>query len=212
MEATYDEKTHKLVFNTDKFSIFAIAYGDEKITVNKVTGAKTTARTKQAVKIAWNKVAGATGYRIYLWKNSKWNILAHTASTAYVKTKLAAGTNYTFGVRAYKKYGNEVVWGDNVKVTTFTQTDNAKNLKVAKRTSRAMTITWSKVTGATGYCVYKWNGKKWVNVGKVKTNRFTFTGLSKNKTYSMAVRPYKTSGGVTVMSAKVTSVKGKTLR
>ena len=34
----------------------------------------------------------------------------------------------------------------------------------------------------------------------------------KNKSYLMAVRPYKTAGGVTVMASKSTSVKGKTNR
>ena len=55
-----------------------------------------------------------------------------------------------------------------------------------------VTISWKKVTGATGYNIYV-NGKK-INSKAITDNTYTITGLSKNTTYSISVTSISSAG------------------
>ena len=83
-----------------------------------------TAGKKQA-KITWKKVAGATGYEVYMStsKNGSYKKIktATSKSTSYSKTKLTKGKKYFFKVKAYSKINGKKVYSNwsavkNVKV------------------------------------------------------------------------------------------------
>jgi poly(3-hydroxybutyrate) depolymerase len=59
-------------------------------------------------------------------------------------------------------------------------------------TSSSMVISWSSVTGASGYNVYRGGSK--VNASLVTGTSFTDTGLSPGTTYSWTVRAVDTNG------------------
>ncbi len=92
------------------------------VTVSKVeiSAAKRTAKKKAVVK--WKKVAGASGYQItYATTRSFKKATTKTISAkkvSYTLTKLKKNTKYYVKVRAYKKNGNEKVYGSysSVKV------------------------------------------------------------------------------------------------
>lgn len=74
------------------------------------------------VALKWKKVAGATGYRVYLYKNKKWTTLKTTKSLTYTVKKLKANTSYSFKVRAYKKVNGKTSWypvSETLKVRTL---------------------------------------------------------------------------------------------
>lgn len=50
------------------------------------------------IKLAWGKVEGATKYKVYLYKGSKWVLKKTTTATSYKATKLTAGVDYKFKV------------------------------------------------------------------------------------------------------------------
>lgn len=68
---------------------------------------------KQKVTLKWDKVKGATGYKIYYKTNSsdKWIQLEDTKDNSYTKTKLASGKDYFFTVKAYKTYKGKTYMG-----------------------------------------------------------------------------------------------------
>lgn len=76
---------------------------------------------KQKAILKWNKVKGATGYRIYYKTNAAdaWNKLADIKDTNYIKTKLKSDKNYFFMVKAYKTYKGKtyISSGSTKKVT-----------------------------------------------------------------------------------------------
>lgn len=88
---------------------------------------------------------------------------------------------------------------------------------IAKSASGKVTITWKKVTKATGYEVYRsvsrsGKYKKIKTIKKNSTVKYTDSkGLKKGKTYYYKVRAYKKSGKKTYYSAysAVKSVKAK---
>lgn len=51
--------------------------------------------------------------------------------------------------------------------------------------------------------------KKWIKVGTVKGNSYTFKGLKKNTKYNFAVKAYKTGGKTTVYADKCTTLNVK---
>jgi len=71
------------------------------------TGVGTSAATASSMTIAWNAVAGASGYNVY--RNGAKVNATPVAGTSYVDTGLAAGTTYTWTVTDLDAGGAESV-------------------------------------------------------------------------------------------------------
>lgn len=90
--------------------------------------------------------------------------------------------------------------------------------KLGKVTSAAYNkhkITWSKVTGATGYIVYQKVGNKWVEIKRTKGTSYVNTHSGKHPvltgtTTTYTVKAYRTSGKKNIYSSySKTGIKGK---
>lgn len=179
-----------------------------KLTLSNITKTNFTS-SANAVKMSWNKVSGATGYRVYKYNTStkKWQTVANTKNTYYTFSKLKSGTTYKFTVRAYRTEGGKTYLSP--KYSTFTTSTNPAtvNFKLTAGSKKA-TVKWSKVTGATGYKVYYKTSKngKWtcLKTANNKTTSYTKTGLKKGKTYYFTVKAYRTVGGKTYNGAFTT--------
>ena len=102
-------------FGSDSKSVTVKTYYSSKA---KITSAKPTVTT---VALKWDKLSGATGYRVCVLKNGEWSKVTSTSSTKYTVKKLKADTKYTFMVWAYKKVDGVVSWysySDSKSVTT----------------------------------------------------------------------------------------------
>ena len=185
-----------------------------KLTLSNITKTNFTS-SANAVKMSWNKVSGATGYRVYKYNIStkKWQTVANTKNTSYTFNKLKSGTTYKFTVRAYRTEGGKTYLSP--KYSTFTTSTNPAtvNFKLSAGSKKA-TVKWSKVTGATGYKVYYKTSKngswKCLKTANNKTTSYTKTGLTKGKTYYFTVKAYRTVGGKTYNGSYVAkSVKVK---
>lgn len=76
-------------------------------------------------------------------------------------------------------------------------------------------LSWKKVSGASGYIVYRYDTskKKYVKIKTISsasTVSYTDTGRSMGKTYQYKLKSYKSSGGQTVNSASSNAVSVKT--
>lgn len=59
-----------------------------------------TAKTGGKVKIKWNKVSGATKYRVYKFTNGKFKLIKTTKNTSYTVKNLVKGNKYSYLVTA----------------------------------------------------------------------------------------------------------------
>lgn len=77
---------------------------------------KVTGKSAAKVRITWKKVKGSSGYEIYMSTKKKSGYkkiktITSSKKVSYTKTKLKKRTTYYFKVRAYKKVGNQKIYG-----------------------------------------------------------------------------------------------------
>lgn len=79
-------------------------------------------------------------------------------------------------------------------------------------TSKAdsVTLTWKKVSGATGYSVYRSVDGKWTLLKNQSGVTYTLGGLTASSSYKFAVRAYRTVSGKNYLSKSYKTVTVKT--
>lgn len=176
------------------------------------TGLKTTSKT-DSVTITWNKAAGATGYRIYLYNTSSksWDILLKASSKTSVRVEgLKAGTSYIFAVKPYYNSGNGILWASKyTQIKTSSLPAKVSGVKISLDQSGNGTITWNKVNGAQRYYVYSYNENsgKYSLVGKTTKTSFAVSNLLPARRYYYAVRAARFIDSTTYSGALSSKVK-----
>ena len=186
-------------YRNDDGIIWAPSYKSvNTVTKPAVTAEISSVSERKSVELQWDKVQGATGYRIYVRRDGKWKAIKTTTSTAYTVPSLESAKEYTFAVKAYTKYSGNYYWAEKyAKYSTVTLPAVTPKL-TSVCTDETVTLTWNKVEGATGYRVYRRNTEtgKWETEIKATTKlRATVSGLSPSQSYTFAVRAYKKYNG-----------------
>ena len=65
------------------------------------------------VKISWDKVSGATKYRVYYKGSKGWTKMVDTTSTSYIDKDVSSGRNYTYTVRCITSDAKKFTSGYN---------------------------------------------------------------------------------------------------
>ena len=169
-------------------------------------------QSTDSIKLSWKKVSGATGYRVYQYnsKTGKYEAIKTLTGTSYTVKKLKAGTSYKFAVKAYTKADGETLWASSsVSFKTCTK-PATPTVKATAGTGKA-TLSWSKVTGATGYVIYMQDEfGDYTKIGTTKSTSYTKKSLKKGQTYYFRVKAYKTVDGKNIYSGyKTVKVKVK---
>ena len=170
--------------------------------VLKPTMNKTANVTGTSIKVSWIKPDGATGYYVYRKKGSgSWTKIATItkASTTSYTDKKATG-KYSYSVIAYKKADGQTFTSARSNVIQASVLKKATITVKQKSTKCAVTVKWEKVNNATGYQVYRKNGKNgtWK---LVKTTGSSARSYSQNmelgKTVYFKVRAIRKIDGTT---------------
>ena len=140
------------------------------------------------VRVAWNKVAGATGYYVYRKApNSKsWTRIATVSGTAYADKSVKSGSNYVYTVRAFN--GNvSSSYHSGVAIKYLAR----PTFKVDNQNGYVR-IAWNKVAGATGYYVYRKapNAKSWTRIATVTGTAYNDKNVKSGSNYVYTVRAF----------------------
>lgn len=177
------------------------------VAIVKVKSAYTC--TANSVKINWNKVSGAAGYKIYRYNPTakKWTVLKtinNSNTLSYKDSGLKAATVYKYKVKAFAKSGGKTYFGSSSSTITTSTKPAAVKITKVKKTSTAARLYWKKVT-CTGYRIQKYNpsAKKWTDVKKASagSTNYKITGLKKNTNYKFRIVAYKYDGKKNIYGA-----------
>lgn len=165
---------------------------------------------KSSVQLIWDKVNSADGYEIWRKTGAEEYTLVKTitvnSATVYSHT---AGSSYSYKVRPYKLDDSKKSYGYDSNVKSVYILGTTKITSLIRSGGAAVTLTWDKVTGATGYNLYRCNTIDGVFAKIKSTTELTIsnTGLVKGSTYYFKIVPYRTVNGVQVEGIP-TAVKG----
>ena len=184
----------------------------------QVTGLKAQAGESEVV-LRWNRVSDVSGYYVYQKDPAtkaykKIATVKGASKTTYTVKKLKNNVKVTFCVTAYKSQKGKItasVQSKDISATPKVKTPGVPTLKVNSNASRKTSLTWGKVSTATGYEVYQKVGKSWQLIGTVKkdTKSLTVRKLTNGEKYSFKMRSYRSVGGVKAYSAYSNTVIGR---
>lgn len=164
-----------------------------------IVALESVTNTTNGVKVQWTKLKKATGYQVYRksGKESKWTrikVINKGTTLKYTDKDVKSGTTYTYTVRAvkngqlndgYDTTGLSIVRLSSPVLTEVTRGDDLLN------------VGWKKVTGASGYEIYrKTDGSEWEKIDDVKggsTLTYQDKNVSNGKLYMYSVRAKKSS-------------------
>ncbi len=170
--------------------------------ISKLTNAS------KGITVKWSKVTGTSGYYIYRktgsgsYKKVKTITKASTTSWTDTSVKSKNGTKYTYKVVPYSGSTK----GSFTSKTTV-RLNGVTLSSVKNASSKKLTVKWKKNSKASGYQIqYSTSstfakGNKTVMVSGSSKISKTIAKLTKNKTYYVRIRAYKTISGKTYYSA-----------
>ena len=180
------------------------------------TGMKCSSKTNVSANLQWNKNRSADGYILDKYDGSKWvtiKTFTSNADTSFNVTGLKASTTFKFRLRAYKNFGSAKEYSAYTYLNVNTRPYTTTGFKMKSATKNTITLQWNKNVSASGYCIEKWDGSKWVQIKRYTSNAnvtYTATGLKANTAYKFRIRAYKTIGNVNEYSAYSAVVTART--
>ena len=161
-----------------------------KVTVNlpapQITG---LANTTGGIKISWNKVDGAYGYRLYYKPVSGgWKRFKDTTATSFTDSGVVPNKTETYTIRCIDKNGNTIS-GFNSTGWSKKYTPAAPTVSKLDITTGGIKLSWNKIAGVYGYRLYyKPVSGGWKRFKDTTATSFTDSGVVPNKTETYTIR------------------------
>lgn len=161
----------------------------EKYTVTLPTPQITSLKnTTGGVKLQWNKVNGAYGYRLYYRPASGgWKRFKDTTSTSFTDSSVVPNKTETYTIRCLDKDGNTIS-GFNSKGWSIKYVPVAPTISKLENTSSGIKLTWNKIAGVYGYRLYHKTSTGWKRFKDTTATSFTDSGVTANKTEIYTIR------------------------
>ena len=150
--------------------------------------------------LRWKNVAGADGYRVYKYDSSKkkYVFLKDTEENRLSFTDLKSGKTDKYKVRAFVELGGKKYFSAfSPEFEAVTAPAKVKNLKAKSVSSSAYTLSWSKVSGAYGYRIFRLDKKtgSYVKVATIRGNTYRIKAKSGATEETLVVRAFIRHGG-----------------
>ena len=194
---------------------------DSQYKIAEPTALTLSIPSASSIKISWTKATGVTGYEIWYAtsKNGTYEKLKTTTGSSYTHTELKAGSTYYYKIRSYITVSDTKVYGSYTAPKSKVMMQIPSNVKLANSSATSIKVSWSKVTNASGYEIYRATSKNgtYKNIKTITsgtTTSYANKNLTNNKTYYYKVRAYKTVNGTkkygsycSILSKKVVLAK-----
>ena len=211
----YTKKNGKVVYG--KYSpVLKATTVAAPVVVKRVEKVSVSASTDSSITLKWPKVAGATGYYVFIYNKYQrsWGAGKATTALSYTVSGLSTGANYAFRVRAYTKKNGKVYYGKySPTLNAQTRPQAVSGLAVKAVTEHTADLSWNKAKGAVSYVVVEYNPetKKYTDVAASTLTSCTVTGLDSLSTHLFAVKSVAKNGSLVTYSAPCKTVSATTL-
>ena len=161
-----------------------------KVTVNlPAPQIKSLANTTGGIKISWNKVSGAYGYRLYYKPASGgWKRFKDTTATSFTDSGVVPNKTETYTIRCIDKNGNTIS-GFNSTGWSKKYIPAAPTVSKLDITTGGIKLSWNKIAGVYGYRLYyKTSSGGWKRFKDTTATSFTDSGVSPNRTETYTIR------------------------
>ncbi len=146
----------------------------------------------KGITIKWADVHGAENYVIYRKTGSSgWKKIGTTTNLLFLDKNVKLGTTYIYTLKAVSKDGNlSTYYSDGFKRQFTPGTPTGGNVL---NSANAIKISWNKVSGATGYVVYRKvnNSTSWTKIATVTATSYMDKSVKTNMKYTYTIRAYK---------------------
>jgi fibronectin type 3 domain-containing protein len=173
-----------------------------------VTGLTFVTATVNSIKLSWDKVAGAEGYKVYSYNSStkKYTLLDTVTENEITVSESAAATDYAFAVSAVATTADgTVLEGAKADIVANTAPNAVTGLKCTSKTDTTVNLSWNKVTGATGYRIFRYDpatkSYKVLKTVVATTLKYSDTGLKAVTAYRYVVRSFTNRNGKVLWGA-----------
>ena len=148
--------------------------------------------------LTWAAVDGAAKYEIYrsTQQSTGFTLLGTTTSTNYVNTGAAVGKTYYYKVRALNVDGAAGAYSSTVSGAAKAVAPAAPTVTMTHSDSGKPKLTWSAVSGAASYRVYRSEsrGTGYSLLGTTTSTSYVNTGAAVGKTYYYRVKAVNSAG------------------
>ena len=145
--------------------------------------------TTGGVKITWNKVSGAYGYRLYYRPASGgWKRFKDTTATSFTDSGVSPNRTETYTIRCIDKNGNTIS-GFNSNGWSIKYVPVAPTISKLENTSGGIKLTWNKIAGVYGYRLYyKPASGGWKRFKDTTATTYTDTAVKSGRTETYTIR------------------------
>ena len=145
--------------------------------------------TTGGVKLQWNKVDGAYGYRLYYRPASGgWKRFKDTTATSFTDSSVVPNKTETYTIRCLDKDGNTIS-GFNSNGWSIKYVPVAPTISKLDITTGGIKLSWNKIAGVYGYRLYyKPASGGWKRFKDTTATSFTDSGVVPNKTETYTIR------------------------
>lgn len=126
--------------------------------------------------------------------------MKQTSGKSFTDTDVTSGKTYQYRCAAFDHRWDKLLWKLFFGGIGHRSAGKSVRCKTQKRSSTYVTLGWSKISGSSGYRVYKYNTaeKKYESVATIAGGAevsYKVTGLSGATTYKFKVKSYKKQKG-----------------
>lgn len=167
-----------------------------------------------SIELSWAAVSGASGYVLYRYSPEAkvYKRLKILTGESALDTGLAAGKKYSYKVAAYTTIEGGNLYGEPSEAVQATPVPAVPaSVKALSASYNSAKIFWSKVSGATGYVVYRYYSasKAYERLKVIKTTALTDTGLATGANYYYKVTAFRTAGDKNIYGKPSGAVSAK---
>ncbi|SFB13347.1 fibronectin type 3 domain-containing protein [Acetitomaculum ruminis DSM 5522] len=195
----YKVKAYKTIKKKDYISDFSYSYYQATTGFSYPYDISTCYNGKGTL-IKFNKNADATGTEISF--SSTWGgpykVLTRTKKSSYLDKKLNFRNSGYYKFRSYKTVKKKTVYSDEKQVYCYSSLKTVDKIKAKRTSATSISLSWTKVAGATGYCIKRKIGKDYEDTGYYvissntgNTTKYVDSGLIPNTTYTYTICPIR---------------------